>query len=38
MTPEGIKTLQAARPGLEIDLHVDPEIERAVKALRRRNP
>jgi hypothetical protein len=37
VTPEGIKKLKAARPGLEIDLLVDPEVERRVKEARKAN-
>jgi hypothetical protein len=37
VTPEGINRLKAARPGLEIDLLVDPEVERAVKEARKMN-
>src|SRR4051812_10597446 len=38
VTPEGIKKLQVACPGLEIDLHVDPEVERYLTEWRKRKP
>jgi hypothetical protein len=34
VTPEGIKKLQRAIPGLEVDLHVDAQVERQVKNFR----
>jgi hypothetical protein len=38
VTPEGIKRLQSAIPGLEINLEMNPAIERVVKDRRGRNP
>ena len=35
VTPEGVKKLQAAIPGIEIDMQIDPEVAHALMSWRR---